>query len=418
MNCLKNITDADVATALRGARERVVFLAPGISDETASALAETWQRLGPEGVSVVLDVDPEVVRLGYGTLKGLEIIREAAAAMGQAIGHQPGVRICVVVTDDATLILTPTPLLIEAGSTQPDRPNGISLATTPPVLAGELGAGEEGQASRQIGLTMVNAKQIEAVKKNLHDNPPLKFDISRKERFFNAKLEFVEFELGGCFVSRHTVTIPPELVGMAKMEKKTRDKLRSSFRLVEESDILDAKKKISERTLRDECQRIRKKFLRSIARYGTLILRSNKDGFEKEVAALREMVEAFRIALREKLNGIYAANAKRLTKALLPSVAKHPPEDWIGVLGLAPERKAIEQMLHQTLLRSFGDPEALLKEMRVNLNFKGVTYGTLVDPDFLMAAGVVFPNLKLVEEFDAARGTAAPPPEQRELKMS
>ena len=71
-------------------------------------------------------------------------------------------------------------------------------------------------------MEIVKTEQVEAIKKDLEGNPPLKFDISRKERVFNAKLEFVEFELEGCLISRRTVTIPPELIGMAKMDQKTR----------------------------------------------------------------------------------------------------------------------------------------------------------------------------------------------------
>ena len=424
MDCLKNISTTDVVQAIHGAYKRVVFLAPGIDEATAEALHTAWQRLGPEAVTVILDIDAEVVRLGYGTEKGLEDIQKAASACNQAVGHQPGVRICVVVADDTTLIFTPTPLLIEGGSKEPDRPNGITLHATPKALGDELGIGEEGQANREIGLKPVKAEAIEAVKKDLHDNPPLKFDISRKERVFNAKLEFVEFELEGCFISRHTVTIPPELVGMAKMDKATRDKLRSSFRLVEESDILDAKKKISEKMLRDECQRIRKKFLRSVKGYGALILRANEDAFVKDVDGLREKVEAFRVALRAKLTDIYEGNARRLTKALIPSVAKNPPEEWTGALGLNPERQEVEKMLHRTLLEAFGDPETLLKEMRVNLNFKGVTYGTLIEEKFVKGASEQFPNLKLHDEYDASRGRAAvptaapsPPTAQNDLSL-
>ena len=410
MDCLKNISTTDVVQAIHGAFKRVVFLAPGIDEATAEALHTAWQRLGPEAVTVILDIDAEVVRLGYGTEKGLEVIQKAAAACNQAVCHQPGVRICVVVADDTTLIFTPTPLLIEGGSKEPDRPNGITLHATPKALGDELGIGEEGQANREIGLKPVKAEAIEAVKKDLHDNPPLKFDISRKERVFNAKLEFVEFELEGCFISRHTVTIPPELVGMAKMDEKTRDKLRSSFRLVEKSDILDAKKKISEELLSKERNRIGKKFLVAIQGHGTVMLRSNKDAFEKDVEGLRSKVIAFREALGAKLAGIFEANAKRLTKALLPSVAKNPPEYWTSVLGASPDRKEIERQLEQAILQSFGEPEALLRDMRVSLKYKGVTYGTLTDADFIKKAAAAFPNLKLHDEYDASRGSAAPSP--------
>lgn len=408
MNCLRNISSADAIYAIVRAQRRIVLLSPGIDEAIATELAMAWQRLGPEAVTVILDIDPEVIRLGYGTEAGLDIIQNVAASLAQAVCHQAGIRLCVLVADDTTLIFSPTPLLIEAGSTQPERPNGISLQTTPKVLGDELGIGDEGAAKREIGLNIVNPAAIAEVKNDLRENPPLKFDVSRKERVFNAKLEFVELELEGCFVSRHTVTIPAELVGMVRMDKKTRDKLRSSFRLVEESDILDAKKKISEKALRNECQRIRKKFLRPVSGYGTLILRANREAFETEVAGLRERVEGFRQALRSKLKDVYAENAKRLTKALLPAVAKRPPEEWTGVLGANPTRQQIQEMLRQTLLSAFGDPETLLREMRVNLNFKGVTYSTLTDTKFIEAAQAQFPNLKLHEEYDAARGANPP----------
>lgn len=417
MDCLKNITSADVVRVINNASKRIVFLAPGVDETVAAALTDAWRRLGPEAVTVILDIDAEVVRLGYGTEKGLEEVQRAAVSFNQAVCHQPGVRICVVLADEASLIFAPTPLLIETGALQANRPNGIALLATPKALGDELGVGTDGLVKREIGLEIASADAIEAVKKDLSGNPPLKFDISRKERVFNAKLEFVEFELEGCFISRHAVTIPPQLVGMAKMDPKTRDQLRSSFRLLEESDILDPKGNISEKTLRDECQRIRRKFLRPVTGYGMLMLRSNKDSFEKEVQGLREKVEAFQTALREKLTGIYIDNAKRLTNALLPSVAKSPPEEWIGALGMSPDRQEIEKMLHHTLLEAFGDPESLLKEMRVNLNFKGVTYGTLIDAKFVKTAGEVFPNLKLHEEYDAARGIAAPQQSQEEPEL-
>lgn len=410
MNCLKNITSTDVIAAIRAARVRVVFLAPGIDPDISTALSEAWQSLGPEAVAVILDVDPEVVRLGYGTLEGLESIQQTAAKLGQAVCHQPGVRICVVVADDRSLIFTPTPLLVEAGSTQPNRPNGVALQATPKNLGDELGIGDEGQARREIGLHIVPAQDVQAVKKDLKDNPPLKFDISRKERVFNAKLEFVEFEVEGCSISRHTVTIPQELLRITRMDKKTRAKLRSSFRLVEESDIIDSKNKMSEKTLREERLRIAKKFLVPIKGYGSVMLRANKDAFEKEVDGLRAKVAAFSVALREKLAGIYESNAKRLTKALLPAVAKKPPEHWTRVLGTNPDRQALEQHLQDTLLKSFGDPEDLLGAMQVNLVFKGITYGTLIAPEFVELASAAFPQIKLHEEYDATRGTAAPTP--------
>src|SRR4051794_38053510 len=115
MDCLRNISRADVIAAIDDARERIVFLAPGIDKSTAGSLTKAWHRLGPDAITVILDVDPEVIRLGYGTEDGLDELQKTATDLGQPIGHQPGVRICVIVADETSLIFTPTPLLIEAG---------------------------------------------------------------------------------------------------------------------------------------------------------------------------------------------------------------------------------------------------------------------------------------------------------------
>lgn len=404
MNTIRNINKSDVIKACWDAIRRIVFMAPGIDEETADALAAAWRRLGPEAVTVMLDIDPEVARLGYGTLAGLELIQKAATDHEQAICHQPGIRICVLVADDTTLIFSPTPLLIEAGSKQPDRPNGVVLSAPPVSLSNDLGIGDQGIENRKVGLTIVRPQRIEELRKDLMENPPLKFDISRKERVFNAKLEFVEFEMEGCSISRHTVTIPPDLVGMAKMDDKTRNKLRSSFRLIEKGDVIVPKGKITEKALSDERNRIGKKYLIPIKGYGTVILRANKAAFEKEVESLREMVKAFRDALGGKLGSIYNENAVRLTKALAPAVAKSPPDQWTSALGPKPDLKSITEHLQRTLLESFGKPETLLREMKVNLVFKGVTYGTLTEKDFVEKAAAAFPSMKLMDEYDAARG--------------
>src|SRR5262245_56728588 len=120
---LTNATESNLVDLLQRARRRLVLIAPGISATLATALATAWDRPGPGAVQVVLDVDAEVCRMGYGTMEGLKLLQEKARALGETVGHQPGIRIGILVSDDATLVYSPTPLLIEEGSKQPDRPN-------------------------------------------------------------------------------------------------------------------------------------------------------------------------------------------------------------------------------------------------------------------------------------------------------
>ena len=59
---------------------------------------------------MVLDVDAEVCRLGYGDDKGLESIKDAAEMAGTRVLHQPGVRIGLVIVDSDTKSLQPEAL--------------------------------------------------------------------------------------------------------------------------------------------------------------------------------------------------------------------------------------------------------------------------------------------------------------------
>jgi len=59
-----NIDDDGLVDRITRATQRVVFVAPGLRKKVAEALAEALIRL-PGRVTVVLDVDAEVCRLGY-----------------------------------------------------------------------------------------------------------------------------------------------------------------------------------------------------------------------------------------------------------------------------------------------------------------------------------------------------------------
>src|SRR5690349_18619460 len=109
-----SFTDADLIGLVSCVRRRLAVIAPGLSVPVAEALVETWRRLGPQAVQVILDPDPEVCRMGYGDFAALKLLQETAEAMGARIHQQPGLRIGVVVTDEATAVFSPTPLLIES----------------------------------------------------------------------------------------------------------------------------------------------------------------------------------------------------------------------------------------------------------------------------------------------------------------
>src|ERR1035437_8584691 len=130
-----SLTDTDLIALVTCARHRLVVIAPGVSEAVAKAIIETWRRLRPQAVQVVLDPDPEVCRMGFGEMAALTLLHETAEQLGSKIHQQKGLRIGVVVTDETTAIYSPTPLLVEAGGKPGERPNAIRLET--PILDGD-----------------------------------------------------------------------------------------------------------------------------------------------------------------------------------------------------------------------------------------------------------------------------------------
>ena len=101
-----NVDDKVLVSLISEATQRVMFVAPGLRKVVADALADALRRL-PAKVTVVLDVDAEVCRLGYGDEQGLVTIKDAAEKAGTRLHHQQGVRIGLLIADDTTIIYSP-----------------------------------------------------------------------------------------------------------------------------------------------------------------------------------------------------------------------------------------------------------------------------------------------------------------------
>ena len=68
-------TDEALANLIQQARQRIVFIAPGISEAVAKALGARLKEEGDLSITAILDADPEVCRLGLGSLEGLTLLK-------------------------------------------------------------------------------------------------------------------------------------------------------------------------------------------------------------------------------------------------------------------------------------------------------------------------------------------------------
>ena len=341
--------------------------------------------------------------------------------------HEPDVRIGVLIADNQTVVYSPTPLLIETQpkSAQSDheesprseikpKPNAIIIGEPLRAIEAEVGIGEHGVEGRTIGLGTVKDQDLQVVRKDVDENPPLRFDIARYQTVFNSKIEFVELKVEGCSVSRHTASIPADLMGIAR-DSDAYERIRSSVKIVGENDTVDVSGDLSEKSIHKKRQAIEAKYLVSLKEFGKVILRANRTGFEKEIEELKTQVEAFSKGLKDSLNAIIQRNSANLHAALLPAVRQTPPERWRSFLGPDPSEQQCSDQLKRDLEQAFGTADKIVKEMKVKLLFKGITYDTLTDENFQSLAEDKLPGVIIMSEYDAAQGQR---PGQQKLSIT
>jgi hypothetical protein len=398
------VDDNRLIQLISDATRRLVYMAPGLSEGVAEALAEKWRRLGPKSVTVVLDVDPEVCRLGFGTLKGLEKVSAAARELGAEVRQQPGLRIGVVISDDITIVYSPIPLLIERGPQSEGR-NAIRLNSAPMKIMEQVGLGANPASEQTVGKERITEQHIDAVKKDLDRAPPMKFDLARRVRVFNNYFQYAELELKGCRLSRKRVRIPADLVGLAR-NPEVSSKLQAFFNLIGEAPLAvkDGDKIITQKSLEDKRNDIARQFLIPLKGFGSIVRREKKEELQKAVSELEREVKKFRDKVVSAVEETIHRNKDALVEALLPSVAANPPACYTKYYGPSIPDAQLRTLLAKDIERAFGDAKSLVMGMKVSLVFKDIAYDSLKDEEFIKAMRDALPQVeieKIYEEYEA-----------------
>jgi hypothetical protein len=191
--------------------------------------------------------------------------------------------------------------------------------------------------------------------------------------------------------------LAPGILGLAG-DQQTQKLLKASFRLVAPGSGLSGKHLEARKAV------IAQAFLKNIKGFGPAILRSDKDHFEEEVTSLRQAVDAFKKDVDEQLRAAMERQREILRRALLPGLLRRPPKEWVKAYGGKIDRNMAERLLDHDLHQAFGSTDRWIREMKLNLVFKGVTYELLCDPAFVEAATKAMPTLvALHQEWEAAR---------------
>ncbi|MBX7131089.1 MAG: hypothetical protein K1X67_00270 [Fimbriimonadaceae bacterium] len=401
------IDETALCDLVLNAQARVAYAAPSLDMALASALSEAVTGLGVDRVSVVLDLDPEVFRLGYGSFEAVEFLRASCVSEGLLICSEPGLRIGLLVADDDVIAFAPIPKLVADEGTR--SVNGVTLKVgqDPHEILDDLGAGRSGRLIQTVGMEGISQTEIDAVRQDLAGNPPLRFEVARQVRVFNAQFEFVEWEVSGCKLSRKKVTLPSDFFAIIE-DEDSRKRLKPDYELIGDERPL----KSAEKALDEHRQQIEKKYLHTLAGYGKIVLRRDRDELDTALKTFDLHLDQYRDEVRAALQESIDRSVAGLARSLGAELERKPPDELLRQRKWQPDLGATD-FLTEKLTKIFGSVDQHVREMKSRVIFRGVTYESLQDEDFLEKAQRLFPNLKGVfDEYVAAQG-----PDARQLEL-
>jgi hypothetical protein len=405
------VNDKTLCEAIEATEQSLVYVAPGVTKPVVDAICANLRSKPHLQVTAIIDLDPEVYRLGFGTEEGLRALQELANQQHFALRQQQGLRVGLLVTDQRTIVYSPTPLLIEAGSTSEEKPNAIVISRDVEPTAALLHAcGASGAADAatpppqraEVGRFPATPAAVEASLAALKEVPPKKFSVARIERVYESKIQFVELELTGYRLSAKRVNIPNDL--LVGEEKAFKERLKNSFLLLQgeqaikvcipvfDLDTAEPKpgesggqpptEEWSEATLEEQRKSLYDEFLISVPRFGHVIMRRNRPDFDKRLKLLEAQITAFNTAIQKELGGKLIDAVKALAQTLLPRVRDRLPQRYKRVLPVsAASDDLLLSILEQDLATSFGSSAEVFKP-ELRWVFKDVTYESISDPQF------------------------------------
>ena len=358
-------SDGELVRLIDEAQRRLIVVSPALTEPVATALLAKIENARPTEcdrvrdpiqITVVLDDSPEAYRLGYGEAAAnhLKRFREAADQGSIRFQVEPGVRIGVVISDENSLVFAPTPQLVEAPPTASmARANAIQISGpeadrlarasgwAPPTdhPPGRDHGSESGVPTPppppEIGLKPFTSDAASNVARDLENNPPEPFDLSRRVRVFSSKVKYVEIKVSNAKIDAKKVSLPTELLGIANADLKERigGELRPPAELlklfpveIEMANGERERKDVDSKWFDAERRRIAREYTFVVPGYGRLIYTTRWPDFKAETGRLRRNLKAYHTELAKTADTSKAVLETRLVDEFLANLKRNPPK--------------------------------------------------------------------------------------------
>ncbi len=388
--------DSGLIDLIQSARARLAIVAPALTTPVARALATRIADVPTLSLTVILDADAEIYRLGYGDPEALEIIRQASDEAMFDLREQRGVRIGVVISDDRTMVYAPVSRNVEAGSTTDEKPNAIMLeGRSTERLAEATGIADGGEP--EVGLVGMEPKRVAQMEADLKANPPRPFDLTRKLTVFVTEVQFIDLRVPNATFSSRKIKLPPRFQKLenADLRRDINSSLKIPIDLTTETAIRikswrgDETLKVNEAYIRRERDSIERAFFHDWKGRGKIILRKDKEQLKKELDRLVAIITAYHDALKDMFEQNKAAFRDRLIAEFVGVWQKSTP-DHLSRRGLPTEDACRLDITRQA--DGMFDRAVTLGMAAANLIYKDISIEDLKDEKLMAGLRKVMEN--------------------------
>jgi hypothetical protein len=388
-------TDSSLINLIQGARTRLALIAPAMTTPVARALAARMADLPDLSLTVILDADAEVYRMGYGDPEALEIIRKASKEAMFDLREQPGVRIGVVISDDRTMVYAPVSRNVEAGSTTEEKPNAIMLEGRSTERLAQAAGAAEGET--EVGLIGIAPERVDQMEADLKANPPRPFDLTRRLTVFVTEVQFIELRVPNATFSSRKIKLPPSFQKLedADLRRDIEQNLKIPIDLATEVEIKikswrgEEALKVNEAYILRERDNIERAFFHDWKGRGKVILRKDKQQLKRELDRLVAVITAYHGALKNKFEEGKAAFRKRLISEFLAVWQKSPP-DHLSRRGIPTEDACRLDIEHEA--NDMFNKAVTLGTTEAKLIYKDISIEDLQDEELMASLRKVMEN--------------------------
>ena len=402
------VGDPTLIQLIASAQDRIVFVAPGLTLAVADALGRRFDEIDGMDITVVLDADEDVCRIGYGEVAALQRLHALAQNKGFWLKSQPGLRVGVLLADKQTLVWSPTPCSVEAppesaprptegqpgmfDEAPPLAPNGLLLGANPGEQLASAVAAEgtdTGPRDAEIGHSAITQAQVSETVEAHRKNPPIPVDLARVTRVFSTKLQFVELKVTRAKLSQSQLSVPNRLLNAdvkGELEGLIESTLHAFAALRDEAIQVpafvngeaamgaDGKplfESVSESSLERQRRDLDKRFVIDVPGYGRLIEKDQKPEFQQRLEAYKMQLLAHSAGVRALLDRQAQQILDEAVDLIMARSQRAPTAGSIPI-----DSDAIRAELQKGLERAKGEVPS------ISLVFKDVTSEQTLNDDF------------------------------------